>query len=204
MIRTLKQYLLDILMTFTIDQLHTEFLKYKPKAEEAYKTSISFVDYLLEFACEINNNKEHRTIHAIPEKVFGRVETNKQKINRVYYPLYPPDTIVIKRPESKGLFSNRIFNFDPEPYVITTNIGRKFRLIKLIDKIEGKTHYTSKYYQPYEIRAFKTGEEFMNYLNSDLIKNSLIKLYGIKRYGAIVNWFRPRVDSYTDWIKKFI
>jgi hypothetical protein len=81
----------------------------------------------------------------------------------VYYPRYLSDVIVIKRPESKGAFSNRIFNFDPEPYIILTSIGRKFRLAKLIDLIEvGATEYTSKYYQPYEIRAFKTGEEFLN------------------------------------------
>jgi hypothetical protein len=50
---------------------------------------LSFVDYLLEFACEINNNKKHRTIKAIPEKVFDGLEKNKQKLTTRYYPLYP-------------------------------------------------------------------------------------------------------------------
>jgi hypothetical protein len=150
--------------------------------------TISFVDYLLEFTCEINNNQQHRTIRAILEKVFDGLETNKQKINRLYYPHYPPDTIVIKRPESKGAFSNRIFNFDPEPYVVLANNGRKFRLAKLIDRIEVKTNYISKNYQPYEIRAFESKQELMKYLNSELIKNNLIKLYGKDRYKALVNW----------------
>jgi hypothetical protein len=145
-----------------------------------------------------NNNKENRTIQASPEKVFNELETNTQKIIHMYYPLYPPDTIVIKRPESKGISSNRIFNFDPEPYVVLARRGRKFRLAKLIDPIEGKN------YQPYELKAFTTGEEFMNCLNSELIRCSLIKLYGKGRYEAIVKWFRLRVDSYTDWIRKFI
>jgi hypothetical protein len=164
--------------------------------------NITFVDNLLEFACEINNNKEHRTIHAIPVKVFDGLETNKQKINHMYYPLYPPKTIVIKRPESKGAFSNRIFKFDPEPYVILANSGRKFRLAKLMDYIEGKTDYTSKNYQPYEIRAFKTGEEFLSYLNSELIKNILIKLYGKFRYKTMIRWFKPKVNTYKDLIEK--
>jgi hypothetical protein len=80
MIRTLKQYLIDIWMTYTIDKLHTEFLKFKAKVEPVHKIPLTFVDYLLEFACEINNNKEHHTIHAIPEKVFDELETKKQKI----------------------------------------------------------------------------------------------------------------------------
>jgi hypothetical protein len=137
MIRTLKQHLLDILMTYSIDQLHSKFLDFKAKIEPVYKTPLTFVDYLLEFACEINNNIVNRTIQAIPEKVFHELETNKQKIVTRYYPLYPPETIVIKRPESKGAFSNRIFNFDPEPYIIVGNSGRKFRIGKLIDYIEG-------------------------------------------------------------------
>jgi hypothetical protein len=201
MIRTLKQYLLDILMTYSIDQLHSEFLKFRTKIQAVHKMNITFVDYLLEFACEINNNKEHRTIHAIPEKVFDGLETNKQKVNYMYYPLYPPETIVIKRPEYKGAFSNRIFNFDPETYVILANVGRKFRLAKLIDYIEGKTDYTIKNYQPYEIKTFKSGEEFLNYLNSELIKNSLIKLYGKFRYKTMNDWFKPKINTYTNWIK---
>jgi hypothetical protein len=123
-------------------------------------------------------------IYDIPEKVFDGLETNKQKTNHMYY---PPDTIVIKRPESKGAFSNRIFKFDPEPYVVLASRGRKFRLAKLIEYIEGKTDYTSKNYQPYEIIASKTGQEFLNYLNSELIKNSLIKLYGKNRYKAMID-----------------
>jgi hypothetical protein len=166
--------------------------------------NVTFVDCLLEFACEINNNKEHRTIHAIPVQVFDGLETNKQKINYMYYPLYRSDVIVIKRPESKGAFSNKLFNFDPEPYIIVASRGRKYRLAKLIDHIEGKTTYSTKEYQPYEIGAFTTGEEFLNYLNSELIKNSLIKLYGMDRYYKIILWFKPRVDNYTDWIRKQI
>jgi hypothetical protein len=58
------------------------------------------------------------------------LETNKQKINYMYNPRYLSDVIVIKKPESKGAFSNRIFNFDPEPYVIVASRGRKYRLAK--------------------------------------------------------------------------
>jgi hypothetical protein len=107
-----------------------------------------------------NNNKEHRTIHAIPEKVSDGLETNKQKINHMYYPLYPPETIVIKRPEPKGAFSNRIFNFDPEPYVVLAKSGRKFRLAKLIDHIEGKTDYTSKNYQLMKLERSRLEKNF--------------------------------------------
>jgi hypothetical protein len=122
----------------------------------------------------------------------------------MYYPRYPPDTIVIKRPDSKGAFSNRIFKFDPEPYIILALRGRKYRLAKLMDYIEDKTDYTSRDYQPYEIRAFKTGQEFLKYLNSELIKNSLIKFYGKFRYKAMVDWFKPKINTYTDWIRASI
>jgi hypothetical protein len=193
MIKTLKKYLLDILMTFSIKQLYQKFVE--------QKLPLTFVDYLLDFACEINNNKLHRTIKTIPTQVFNELETNKQKINLMYYPLYPHGTIVIKVPESKGQFSNRIFNFDPEPYVVYNNVGRKFKLLKLIDMIEYKTsNVSSKDYQPYEIKTFKTGREFMTYINSELIKNSLIKLYGKKRYDKIIEWFKPRIKEYDQMI----
>jgi hypothetical protein len=58
--------------------------------------------------------------------VFDGLELNKQKINHVYYPFYKNGTIVIRKPESKGAFSNKLFNFDPEPYVIGDNVGRKY------------------------------------------------------------------------------
>jgi hypothetical protein len=193
MIKTIKQYLLDILMTFNIKQLYQKYID--------QQLPLIFVDYLLEFACEINNSKLHRTIKAIPTQVFNELETNKQKINTMYYPLYPRGTIVVKVPESKGAFSNRIFNFDPEPYVVNNNVGRKFNLIKLIDLIEYKTSAVSKKaYQPYEIRAFKSGREFMTYMNSELIKRCLIKLYGKERYKKIIEWFKPRIKVYDEMI----
>jgi hypothetical protein len=184
-----------------MDQLNNEYLSFKARIEPVHKMPLSFVDYLLEMACEINNNKVHRTIKAIPEKVFDGLERNRQKITTRYYPLYPPETIVIKRPESKGAFSNRIFNFDPEPYVVVGNSGRKFSLNKLIDYVEGRGVLITKDYQPYEIKAFKTGEEFMNYLRSELIKSSLIKLYGKDRYESLVNWFKPKINDYTKLMK---
>jgi hypothetical protein len=152
----------------------------------------------------MNNNKQHRTIKAVPTQVFDRLELNKQKINHVYYELYKNGTIVIKKPELSGMFSNKLFNFDPEPYVIVDNVGRKYRLVKLVDLIDNKVVPSKRHYQPYEIRAFKTGQEFLKYLNSELIKNSLIKLYGKDRYNTIIRWFQPKVDKYTDWIKKHI
>jgi hypothetical protein len=86
---------------------------------------VSFTDYLLEISCTINNNKPHRTIKATLVNVFNELETNKPKINQVYYPFYKIRTIVIKKPESKGEFSNRLFDFDPEPYVIEEKRGRQ-------------------------------------------------------------------------------
>jgi hypothetical protein len=133
--------------------------------------------------------------------VFDELELNKQKVNKVYYPFYKVGTIVIKKPESKGAFSYKLFNFDPEPYVIADTRGRKYRLGKLIDLVEGKIEFSGKYYQPYEIRAFTDGREFLNYLNSDLIKNSLIRLYGENRYNKIIHWFTSISEQYTESVK---
>jgi hypothetical protein len=44
----------------------------------------------------------------------------------------------------------------------------------------------------------------MNYLRSELIKSSLIKLYGKDRYQSILNWFRPKINAYTDLMKKHL
>jgi hypothetical protein len=145
----------------------------------------------------MNNNKPYRTIKALPTRVFDELETNKQKINYVYYPLYKVGTIVIKRPETKGAFSYKLFNFDPEPYIIVDTRGRKYILGKLIDNIEGDLEPVTKYDQPYEIRAFLDEREFLSYLNSDLIKKSLIRLYGLNRFNKINQWFSPLVEQYN-------
>jgi hypothetical protein len=115
MIRTLKQYLVNILMTYSIKQLYQKYVK--------LQLPMIFVDYLLEFACEINNTRMHRVIKAVPKLVFDELDTNKQEINHEYYNLYKPGTIVVRAQEGKGAFSNRIFNLELEPYVITDNRG---------------------------------------------------------------------------------
>jgi hypothetical protein len=129
------------------------YLKYSQKCIANYKIDISFTDYLLEFVCE-NNNKVHKTIKAIPSQVFQELDTSKQKIVHGYYPLYKKGTIVIKRPERAGEVPLKLFNFDPEPYIIVDTRGRKYIVGKLIDHIEGNLEPSTKYYQPYEIRTF--------------------------------------------------
>jgi hypothetical protein len=149
----------------------------------------------------MNNNKEHRMIKAVPNHVFNLLELSKQKINRVYYDIYKKGTTVIKRPESGGTFSNRIFNFDPEPYVIGDVVGRKYRLVNLSDMLDGKVVLSAKHYQPYEIRAFLNDKEFLQYLTCDLIKNSLINLYGENKYNYIVEGFKGIANQYTKEVK---
>jgi hypothetical protein len=68
MIRTLKQYLVDILMTYSIKRLYNHYI--------THQIPMTFVDYFLNFACEINNNKKHRIIKAVPIQVFKELETN--------------------------------------------------------------------------------------------------------------------------------
>jgi hypothetical protein len=94
----------------------------------------------------MNNNRQHRTIKAVPTQVFDGLELNKQKINHYYYDLYKNGTIVIKKPE--GEFSFKLFKFDPEPYVIGDNVGRKYRLVNLADLLDGKVVLSAKHYQP--------------------------------------------------------
>jgi hypothetical protein len=194
MIRTIKQYLVNILMTYSIKQLYQKYVK--------LQLPMIFVDYLLEFACEINNTKMHRIIKAIPKLVFDEVETNKQEINHEYYNLYKPGTIVIRAKEGKGAFSNKVFNLELEPYVISDNRGRKYYLIKLIDLIEMRYSAVSKKaYQPYEVKEFRSASEFMKFIASPLVKRYLIKLYGKERYDKIINWFKPRAKAYDDLFK---
>jgi hypothetical protein len=186
-------------MTYKLQDLINPYRNYKPEYTKLY--NFTFVDYLLEIVCEINNNKQHRMIKAVPTQVFDQLELNKQKINHVYYPSYKNGTIVIKRPESKGEFSYKLFNFDPEPYVIGDNVGRKYRLVNLSDMLDGKVVLSAKHYQPYEIRAFLSGKEFLAYLTSDLIKNSLIRLYRENKYNRILEWFKQIADEYTKSVK---
>jgi hypothetical protein len=141
MIETLKQYLLDLLMTYKIRDLYDEYFKYL----STYKIDLDFTGYLLELVCEINNNKVHRTIKAVPSQVFQELDKNKQKIVKRDYPLYEKDTIVIKRPERAGEVPLKLFNFDPEPYIIADTRGRKYSLGKLIDNVEGKLQPSTKF-----------------------------------------------------------
>jgi hypothetical protein len=128
---------MNIFMTYNVEDLHRYYINNRTAYVKSYNIEFTFVDYLLEIAREMNNNKPYRTIKAVPTRVFDELETNKQTINYVYYPLYKKGTIVINRPETKGAFSYKLFNFDPEPYIIVDTRGRKYRLGKLIDNIEG-------------------------------------------------------------------
>jgi hypothetical protein len=192
MIKTLKQYLLNIFLTYSINKLYAQYEKYKDKFESVYNIPTTFVDYLLELACEINNRKKHRTTKAIPYDTFIELDTNKQKIVKRYYPLYKEGTIVIKQFERKGQIPNKVFNFDPEPYIVVGNVGMKFKLSKLIDYIEGNKYYSTKNYQPYEIKPFNNDYELLKYLKSDLIKNCLIKLYNSDRYYSLLIWVQSK------------
>jgi hypothetical protein len=120
-------------------------------------------------------------------QVFQELDTNKQKIVERYYPLYKKGTIVIKKPEKAGEVAKKLFNLDREQYIIVDSRGRKYSLAKFIDHIEGKLEPSTKFYQPYEIRASFDGKEFLKYLNSELIKKSLVKLYGLHRFHKINN-----------------
>jgi hypothetical protein len=194
MIRTLKQYLVDILMTYSIRRLYKHYT--------THQLPMTFIDYLLGFACEINNKRKHRIIKAVPTKVFDELDTNKQEVNNVYYNLYKPGTIVIRAQESKGAFSNRIFNLELEPYVIMDNRGRKYYIIKLIDLIQMRhSAVSTKAYQPYEVKVFESAEEFMKFIHSPLVKRYLIKLYGEEWYDKIIDWFKPRANAYNELFK---
>jgi hypothetical protein len=143
-------------------------------------------------ACEVNNRKKHTTTKAVPYDTFNELETNKQKIVKKFYPMYDNGTIVIKKFERKGQIPNKVFDFDPEPYVVVGSVGRKFKLCKLIDYIEGNIQPSTKNYQPYEIKAFNNDYDLLKYLKSELIKNSLIKLYNSKTYESMVKWVKSR------------
>jgi hypothetical protein len=80
-------------------------------------------------------------------------------------------------------------------------LGRKYRLVNFSDMLDGKVQLTAKHYQPYEIRPSLSGKEFLAYLTSDLIKNSLIRLYGENKYNKIIQWFKSIADEYTKSVK---
>jgi hypothetical protein len=63
------------------------------------------------------------------------------------------------------------------------------------------TAVSSKAYQPYEVKAFKSDGEFMSLIGSPLVKRYLIKLYGKQWYDKIIEWFKPRADAYNDLFK---
>jgi hypothetical protein len=193
MIKTLKQYLMNIFFTYSINRLYSEYERYRDRFVSIYNIPLTFVDYLLHLACEVNNRKKHTTTKAIPYDTFNELETSKQKIVERYYPLYDKGTIVMKQFERKGQIPNKVFNFDPEPYIIVDNVGRKYKLCKLIDYIRGIVEPSTKNYQPYEIKPFKNDYQLLKYLKSELIKNSLIKLYSNIGYQALVNWVESRV-----------
>jgi hypothetical protein len=65
MIKTLKQYLTNIFMTYKVVQLYDFYLKHKMQYLRLFKSDISKNDYLLELVREINKNRKHRIIKAI-------------------------------------------------------------------------------------------------------------------------------------------
>jgi hypothetical protein len=125
MIKKFKQYLINVLMTYKMKDLINYYRKYKEHYTSQYNFNFTFVDYLLEIVCEVNNNRQHRMIKAVPNQVFDGLELNKQKINHYYFDLYKKGTIVIKKPE--GEFSFKLFKFDPHHMLL------EIMLVEIID-----------------------------------------------------------------------
>jgi hypothetical protein len=114
MIRTIKETILKILMKYDPVDIYNHYV---PKG---YKYTMT--NAIVFLACYMINHSVNKTIKARPIDVFKRYETNKQEIVHVSYPLYRIRTIVLKIPERGGDVPLKIFNYDPEPYVIRPSI----------------------------------------------------------------------------------
>jgi hypothetical protein len=189
MMRTLKNYILKYLYEhdYPIEkqELITPF-------NGTFNTSGT--DFLIKYACNVNNNRKHRIIKAVPSEVFIGLDTNKQDIVKIDYPLLRQGEIVLKvptRPHSEVPI--KTFEKDYDLYVISEVRGRKYKLIPLYDAIKppefeigrkpGKPK-TSRLYQPYEIRKL-TVDDIKKHLESPLVLRSLYKKYGEKLYDIL-------------------
>jgi hypothetical protein len=87
--------------------------------------------------------------------------------------------------------------------VIVLRAGRKYVLQRMIDWIRGipyfdvTTRAKEKLYKPYEIRPFKSGDELLSYLNTPLVKYTLVNSprYGVIGYMRLVDWVSSNKDA---------
>lgn len=180
MMRTLKNYILKYLYhnEYPIDKLEiiTPF-------NGTYITSGA--DFLIKYACNINNNKRHRMIRAVPSEVFNGLDSNKQDIIKIDYPLLQVGDIVLKittRPHSEVPI--KTFEKDYDLYVIEKVVSRKYKLVPLYDMIKvpetvrkrGRPK-TARLYQPYEVRKMSI-QDIKSHLESPLVLMSLYRKYG--------------------------
>jgi hypothetical protein len=65
--------------------------------------------------------------------------------------------------------------------------------------IDEKTRSKPKMYKPYEVRAFKTGEELIDYFRKPLVKYTLVNNpdYGPQGYQQLLDWAVNHKDGYN-------
>jgi hypothetical protein len=186
MMRTLKNYILKYLYEH----------EYPKDNQELNTTNGKFItsgtDFLIKYACNVNNIRKHRMIKAVPYEVFTGLDSNNQNVVKIDYPVLMQGDIVLKiptRPHSEVPI--KTFEKDYDLYVISEVVGRKYKLMPLYDLIKepeferkrGKPK-TSRLYQPYEVRKLTVGD-IKKHLESPLVLRSLYRKYGEKLYDIL-------------------
>jgi hypothetical protein len=200
MIRTIKDRLLKLFMELEPLDIYNYYRARYP--------NLDITSIFLLCTSNLINKRVNRTIKNKPIEMFNRLKKNEQTYKDVYYRVYKVRTIVLKIPERTGEVPLKTFNYDPEPYVIVERAGRKYILQKMIDMLRGipyfdeKTRARMKLYKPYEIRPFMNGDELLNYLESPLVKYTLINNYNYMNtgYQQLLNWAK----TYKNWYTSFM
>jgi hypothetical protein len=203
MIRTIKWYILKILMNFEPGQILDHFRK--------QGVTWNFTDILLYFACRLINGKVNRTIKAIPEEVFVGLVGSNQKIVKKDFLLLPIDTIVLKIPERlHSQVPIKTFDYDVEPYIIVGHSGMKYYIQRLVDRVQERPLQIfnirgrlkqPKLYKEYELKPFKDYREAYEFLQAPLVK---MKLWNIAVKKGNVYEYIYRNGNYEkmlQWIK---
>lgn len=198
-IRTLKWYILRLLASPDLNLVQGP----------------NITEQLIQLACNIHNQRYHRTIKAVPLDVWMGFSSNNQEIKHINYKLLPIGTIVrirLNRYKLGSSLANKIFHYDFNIYVIIGHRNRKYILREILvyiylgsaieaEDLGGPGRKAQlRLFQPYEVDAFSSKRELVDYVRSALFRYQTVTRHGGNHelYWTILNYIVNNVVDDVD------
>jgi len=173
-----------------IETIKGRLLKYITEGYvDLSEADVNVTDDLIKTICYDLNNSKHKGIDAIPMNIWVGKDTNHKPIIKYNYPKLHVGDLVLRAPQPPrhgAVIYARMFDVDPNIFVVVNVVGSKYRINNIVNIIDNKTNRDNKLYEPYELRNIT--DKWREVVDSQLFTYYIKKTYGVNMYDKIVQY----------------